>query len=76
MTTRNHRAQQLRFKGPLRKVVRDVIGSDGLVYQQLECTHRLLLMPSDYCLGTEMRRHCWLCGALAEPKREATAQVG
>jgi hypothetical protein len=64
------RAQQI---GPLRTIIRDVVGSDGLVYQQLECTHRVLLLATDYTLGTEARRRCWLCGLMGLDRVASTA---
>ena len=60
---RRRRVDRVQQVGPLRTIIRDVVGSDGLVYQQLECTHRVLLLATDYTLGTEARRRCWLCAA-------------
>jgi hypothetical protein len=55
-----------RHVGPLRVILGDVVGSDGLVYDRLDCTHRLPVMPSDYKRGFEFKRHCWLCGQFSK----------
>jgi hypothetical protein len=61
------RRKRLREKnGPIRRIVGQRIGSDGLVYDELECTHRLVLTWYDWEKHPPERRHCPLCGALNE----------
>jgi hypothetical protein len=51
----------------LRVIVSCEQGFDGLVYEVLECQHRVLLIAGVYGSVTSSRRHCPRC-----PRKAAT----
>jgi len=65
-----------RERGPLRAIVGEAIGSDGLVYDKLECSHWLLLSWSTWQQLTRARRACSLCLRTEPPtKRRAASRA-
>ncbi len=69
------RSSPKRERGPLRTIVGEAVGTDGLVYDKLECSHRLLLSWSTLRQLTRARRACPLCVGMETPEAAAARSI-
>jgi len=64
-------------RSPLRTIIGCVAGSDGLIYEVLECQHRVLLMAGPFGYIVTNRRRCPICprSARRRPSKQTDRPV-